>query len=206
MRFADINQRFTATVSEWLAKGYTINTATMRGSEGEIAKIDLTNGSEIIRVLLEDTSAPCVRLGERYYDFQRIVLTVGRATDQVVPNSSDTWKTVWNKHCDVLSCEDFYQIGWHSGWYGTREQAMAQQDLHWQRLHDREVNEDRNFDIEAVRQIVLPFVRRQKDCKSVRAAEVTEVSRTVSRSHHSVEVHYVVTARGHHFRLNGGRN
>ena len=30
MKYIDINQKFTAKVAEYIAKGYTINTATMR--------------------------------------------------------------------------------------------------------------------------------------------------------------------------------
>ena len=52
MKYADINRRFTEIVAEWLAKGYSINTASMSGSQGETAKIDLTDGKEIVRILV----------------------------------------------------------------------------------------------------------------------------------------------------------
>lgn len=53
MKYADINRRFTEIVAEWLAKGYSINTASMSGSQGETAKIDLTDGKEIVRILVK---------------------------------------------------------------------------------------------------------------------------------------------------------
>ena len=53
MKYADINCRFTEIVAEWLAKGYSINTASMSGSQGETAKIDLTDGKEIVRILVD---------------------------------------------------------------------------------------------------------------------------------------------------------
>ena len=52
MKYIDINRKFTDTVSSYLANGYHFNTATMNGSQGEISAVDLTNDSEIIRVLL----------------------------------------------------------------------------------------------------------------------------------------------------------
>ena len=52
MKFIDINRKFTAAVSSYMAQGYYINAGTMGGSQGEVAHIDLTNGTEIIRVLL----------------------------------------------------------------------------------------------------------------------------------------------------------
>ena len=56
MKFIDINREFTAAASSYMAQGYYINAGTMGGSQGEVAHIDLTNGAEIIRVLL--TSSP----------------------------------------------------------------------------------------------------------------------------------------------------
>ena len=49
----DIRNLYTQKVAELLAQGYQINPETMSGSQGEIAHIDLTNGSEILRVLIE---------------------------------------------------------------------------------------------------------------------------------------------------------
>ncbi len=52
MKKQDIRNAYTQKVTELLNQGYTIFPDTMNGSQGEIAHIDLTNGSEIIRVLL----------------------------------------------------------------------------------------------------------------------------------------------------------
>ena len=53
MKKHEIEAIFTAKVQEYIAKGYTISTTTMSGHQGEIAKIDVTNGEELIRILLE---------------------------------------------------------------------------------------------------------------------------------------------------------
>ena len=53
MKYIDINQKFTAKVAEYIAKGYTINAATMSGSQGEVAHVDLTDGKQVVRVLLD---------------------------------------------------------------------------------------------------------------------------------------------------------
>ena len=52
MKKQDIRNIYTQKVTELLNQGYTIFPDTMNGSQGEIAHIDLTNGSEILRVLL----------------------------------------------------------------------------------------------------------------------------------------------------------
>jgi hypothetical protein len=48
MKKQDIRNAYTQKVTELLNQGYTIFPDTMNGSQGEIAHIDLTNGSEII--------------------------------------------------------------------------------------------------------------------------------------------------------------
>ena len=49
MKFIDINREFTAAANSYMAQGYYINAGTMGGSQGEVAHIDLTNGTENIR-------------------------------------------------------------------------------------------------------------------------------------------------------------
>lgn len=53
MKFADINRQFTEIAESYLDHGYHINTATMGPSSGEVAHLDLTNGSVVIRIVLQ---------------------------------------------------------------------------------------------------------------------------------------------------------
>lgn len=204
MKFAEINRKFTETVAEWIGKGYTINTATMSGSQGEIAKIDLTNGSEIIRVLLNSSGHPITVINDRYYSFDIVELTVGRVTDSVKPNSPDTWATVWNNNLEIISSEEFYEIGRnrHEKWYGTKEEAIAQQDKNWERHEARTVSERTELLLLGAA-IVLTFVKRQPKCKSVRLGEIDRVTKTVSKNmfDDGYSVRYTVEARGNTYRL-----
>lgn len=202
MKFVDINRKFTEAVTEWIGKGYIINSATMGGSQGEISKVDLTNGSEIIRVLLNSTGHPITKIEDRFYSFDIVELTVGRVTDQIVPNSPSVWDTVWNEHLEVISSEEFYEIGRNrrEKWYGTKAEAIAQQDKNWERSEARKVSERTELDAAA---IVLPFVKRQQRCKSVKLHEITKVTKTI---HHNVfddgvHVNYAVEVRGATYRL-----
>lgn len=202
MKFAEINRKFTEAVTEWIGKGYIINSASMNGSQGEYAKVDLTDGREIIRVLLNCASHPVTRIDGRYYSFDIVELTVGRVTDNVKPNSSDTWATVWNQNLEIISSEEFYEIGRsrREKWYGTKAEAIAQQDKSWERAKARNVSQCTEFDAAAV---VLPFVKRQPKCKSVRLHEITKVTKTVSKNmfDDGVRVNYAVEARGNTYRL-----
>jgi len=206
MKFETINRRFTEIVTEWMSNGYTINTATMGGSQGEIGKIDLTDGKEVIRVLLDSFHKPCTRIEDRFYGFEGLELIVGRVTDPIQPNSEDTWNHIWNNRLEVISSEEFYQIGRgnRSGgkWYGTKAEAMAQQDKNSDRRAARRIEETREFP-EAVKEIVLPFIRRQPRSKSVKLSEITKVTKTVRYTGFGeIIVKYSAEARGQSYRLN----
>ena len=104
MKKQDIRNAYTQKVTELLNQGYTIFPDTMNGSQGEIAHIDLTNGSEIIRVLLE--RGLCWSHISDGFHGDVVTLTVGRA-------AADTWVgdrwdgTIWNSRL-----EPSFQIKW----------------------------------------------------------------------------------------------
>jgi len=205
MKFESINKKFTAAVAEWMAKGYYINTATMSGSQGETGKVDLTNGKEIIRILLDDFHDTDWKA---HHDFEGLQLIVGRVTDKVIPNSPDRMgNTVWNQNLEILSCEKFYQIGRYSRngqWYGSEDEAIAQQDKMWERYDNRDDRDERTELDERAKAIVLPFVKRQPKCKGVKLADITAVRKVVNRSRFdkTVSIRYEVEAKGKTYRLN----
>ena len=108
MKKQDIRNIYTQKVTELLNQGYTIFPDTMNGSQGEIAHIDLTNGSEILRVLL--TREHRWERGEGGYTGDTILLTVGRAAPDT--RVYDNWDgTVLNNRL-----EPRFQIEWD--WIG----------------------------------------------------------------------------------------
>lgn len=205
MKFESINRRYTEVIAEWMAKGYTINTATMGGSQGEVGKIDLTDGKEIIRVMLDSFGKPCEKIGDRYYHMEGVDLIVGRVTDKVTPNGSDTWENIWNEHLEILASEKFYEIGRarrsREKWYGTRDEAIAQQNKSSARYSGR-YNPEREELSEAAKEIVLPFVRRQPRCKTVKASEIESITKHHIESRTGKRyIKYTIKARGQVFNL-----
>lgn len=137
MKYADINKRYTEIISEYMAAGYTLNSSTMTGSQGETASIDLTDGKEIIRVLVS-----------RFNDwgdnasFEGVDIIAGRAdlSERITPNNDSTWGTIWNDRLQVLRKERFYQVGESrqgSKFYGTQEEAEAAYLLRFQRYKSK---------------------------------------------------------------------
>lgn len=133
MKYIDINKRFTEIVSEYIATGYTLNTASTNGSEGEISKVDLTDGKEILRVLVRRFD-DC----ESLHSLTGVEITVGRVPeeDRVTPHDDSNWFAPWNNHLDQLRQERFFQVGesQRSGkFYGTRQEAEAAWAVRFQR-------------------------------------------------------------------------
>lgn len=205
MKFESINKKYTEAVAAWMAKGFIINTATMGGSQGEVAHVDLTDGKEIIRVLLGNICVPCERIENRFYHLDGLSLIVGRVTDQITPNSPNTWQTLWNNHLEIVSEERFYEIGRQhrdgSKWYGTKEEAIAQQDKNAARYRARFMHNHYTLS-ESAKAIVLPFVKRQPKCRSVKLSEIEAVT------HHDITSRtgkrygqYTVKVRGNSFQV-----
>ena len=88
----DIRRIYTEKVAELLAKGYILHPETMSGSQGEMAHIDLTNGFEILRVLIETSLS---------FDGYGDILTIrlGRCMDEI----RGRWPTIWNNRLETLS-------------------------------------------------------------------------------------------------------
>ena len=180
MKYADINKKYTATVAEYLANGYTINTRTMSGSQGDYAHIDLTNGSEVIRIMVDT-----------FHDWTDISLEgleiiVGRADSEVEPNSENDYHTLWNTKLDIISRERFYEIGAdrrHGKFYGTLEEATAAQQLKVQRYIAKH-QDSKPEDITArAMEIAKRIIRREFKVKRINEAKVTVTKRngTVSK-------------------------
>ena len=212
MKFEAINKAYTAKVTEWLGKGYWINAGTMSGSQGEYAHVDLTNGKELIRVLMEDRTDH----GDDGWDWdEKTVVVVGRVTekDRVRIGSADRLgNTVWNNHLEELEVEEFFKIGRpHDGvqWYGTKEELKAQKAINKKRWESYNrlssmTCEKQVLDLTRTAPIVHDFVRRQKGCKNVRLGEINKVTKVIRKSYITGEitgVSYEVEVRNKVFKL-----
>ena len=193
MKKQDIRRIYTEKVTELLNQGWTIFPDTMNGSQGEIAHIDLTDGSEIRRVLLErDTHWDRMAGG---YCGDVIRLTVGKA-------GADTWVgstwdgTVWNNRLEPI-----FQIEWawlgrrrNSDWYVSLEEGRA---AHQKQL-DRYRNHDRNDRMvytdlpEACKSAALRWVQKQPRMKTAKLSDIEQVRKVTYEG----KTHYEIKAKG----------
>lgn len=170
MKYIDINKRFTALVTDYIAKGYIINSASMGGSQGERAKVDLTNGIEIIRIQIDTFHDWNSDLNLEGYQ-----IIIGRSTDNVQPNSSNDWSTVWSSHLEVISCERFYKIGsdrLNGEYLGTLEEAEQASEKRSQRYYLKKKQPVRFVPTPEMMAVAKKIVRSRFGVKRINDSEI----------------------------------
>lgn len=190
MKYIDINRKFTAAVSSYMTQGYTLNSSTMGGSQGEIASIDLTNGTEIIRVLLNGFS-----------DYKEMVtdggieLIVGRVTDDVHPNKANEYRTVWNNRLEVISSKKFYRLNNRAqdGFYGTEEEANAAEEKRFDRYKSRRSNDSAVDVTKKAAPMVKKYIHEKFGVRRVKMDDIKVVKHggcyTVTYHKHAAQLH-----------------
>jgi len=172
MKSKEINRIYTETVAALIAKGYQIHTATMSGSQGEIAHIDLSNGKEILRVLLNR---------EGFYDdspySDRVTLTVGRCTEELRINGfCHGYHTIWNNRLEALSETTWIEID--RDWYVTPDEAKALGELKFARRkrRSRRSTEYRQMP-DAFKSAALRWLKKQPRMKTCRLEDITKITK-----------------------------
>lgn len=122
MKYIEVNQRYTELVANYITAGYHFNTATMSGSQGEIARVDLTNGTEIITIYIESFSDWS---GVNELKGVQICIAHVSQQDELIPDCHEGYRTLWLSHAEVEYRERYYQVGRDANWYVTEEEAKA---------------------------------------------------------------------------------
>ena len=198
----DIENIYTDTVREYLDNGYRIYYPTMGGSQGEIAKIDLTNDKEVIRIFLgSKTENYREHPVHKYMDLDYFTIIVGRNTDKLWGDSfSDI---IWNEHLELISEIRFYKIGRkNNSFFGTKQEAIDAMLKYYERLKFRSFNwaEERiEINSDEAKRIVLPFVKRQYKCKSATVKDIEKIEKIIFKND---KVYYVVQVKGKRYKMN----
>lgn len=198
----DIENLYTDTIKEYLEKGYRIYYSTMGGSQGEIAKIDLTNDKEVIRILLESKNE-CYKDNpvHKYIDLNYFTIIVGRNTDKLI---GDTFfDTIWNGHLELISELRIYKIGRkNNSFFGTKQEAIYAMCKYYERLKFRSFDwaEERiEINSDEAKRIVLPFIKRQYKCKSATVKDIEKIEKVIPKNG---KVYYMVQVKGKRYKMN----
>jgi len=181
----DIRQIYTQKVAELLAQGYQINPETMGGSQGEMAHIDLTNGSEILRVLIETHGG----YGDSYGDL--LTIRVGRCTEKLTSH----WHIIWNNKLETLSEIKLAKIS--ETFYTTPEEGVRMADLRFSRWKNRRCEHRREVG-DAYKSVALSWLRRQPRMKTCKLEDITRMYR---RTRSDGAVCFEIEARGKTYYL-----
>lgn len=176
----DISRIYTAKIAELLPAGYQINPWTMSGSQGEIAKVDLTNGSEIIRVLIETSYE--FRIGEI------VTITIGRVVEQ-------GGLTIWNHRLEVCSQIKFAQIA--EDYYTTYDEGVKIEEKRAQRFA-RCANLPSPDLSDAYKMIALRWIQRKPRMKS---CQLKDIKRMIRMDDGCGRNRYYITAKNKDFTI-----
>ena len=195
----DINRIFTEKVTELIAQGYQINPATMSGSQGEYAHVDLRKGTEIIRVLLDDGSDY-----EEGVDFMRLM--VGRCTDEIRMGTFDRLgNTIWNNKLDIFFEIKFAKIA--ENYFTNMETGVQMRRKRYLRWKQKDRRARRDLP-DAFKSVALRYVQKQprmKTCKLFEIERVTRVNRTQWNETLPDLRGYEIVARGKTFFIKAPR-
>lgn len=182
MKINDINRKLTEKVAEYLTKGYIINTMSMSGHQGEVGKVDLLKGNELIRVWINSESNWSDPDG--FYG-NKLVLRVSKWKH---PYDSRRDITVWNS--EMIHKEEYvyYEIGRYNGniWYlDNLEDALACVKKGNKRYSRRRVYGSTLYDItsEVTKEIATKYLKNHKDYQRVSRDKIT----VCKRVHHGEE-------------------
>lgn len=178
----DISRVYTAKIAELLSAGYQINPWTMSGSQGEIAKVDLTNGSEIVRVLIEKSYYSNISVNAV------VTVTIGRVVEQY-------GRIAWNSHLEVRSQIKFAQIA--EDYYTTYDEGVKIGEKREQRLCNC-INWSSSDLSDAYKMIALRWIQRKPRMKSCQLKDIKSMTRRMDRCGRNT---YLIIAKGKHFTI-----
>lgn len=209
MTFAEINKRFTAKALEFMAEGYYINTSGLTyltcGYSHEFCHLELTNGKDIILIVLADKP---VSLS----DVRSVVLEVYEAKKDVLdrcycrPNMMRGASHIGTDKSSLIYAEEFFELDYshfQRNWFGTREEAESALKVHFSRTKNRRwVEADCGVHEktlpQAAHKIALKYIRRYY-YSSYKLSDITAVKKSVSYYHDTPKVTYYAEAKGKTF-------
>jgi len=197
MKQTEIEAIMTAKVAEYITKGYTFSTTTMSGHQGEIAKIDLRKGDEVIRAMLA-TETEWTDNGTR----EVVIFTIGRSTENVIDDAhpfNTMGKTFWNNKMDIIEQRRFYWIDRNADYFTedvNEYDAMRSKQRKRYRNHDD--YRPRKELPEAARMIAKQYIKRTTGKARVNSKEIKVFKGARYRGEN---IHYYAEYRGKTYQI-----
>lgn len=172
MKMLDITKKLTEYVGKYISEGYIISN-TMSGHQGEINKVDLVKGEELIRIWLNSDRSTWSDCKDAWHG-DTVVLRVSR-WKHPVNYKYDNMPTVWNSDLEDIVCLTFYHICGEDWYYDNLEEA-----LNYQRVHESRYQRIRFSYIDLIdvtspktQQIAAKYLKRKVGYQRVNAEKIT---------------------------------
>ena len=189
----DLDRIYTEKVSGLLAQGYQIHTASMGGSQGEIAHTDFIKDSEILRLLLEQGSDFRSACGDFYS------IRLGRHTEPLRGGYAD----IWNNRLETLFEIKLAKVT--DKYITTLDAAAAISEKRFARWQNSDRSNTARRELpDACKSTALRWVRKQPRMKTCRLEEIESVTRVCKTAWGKVLPDldcYEIKARGKVFKL-----
>lgn len=193
MKFAEINKMFTEIVSEYISKGYYINTGSMSGSQGEIAKVHLTDGKELICVYITHTCNKKVSYAENTHFLEAIEIVVGRSDAVDVIDERTPFLTVWFHELEIIKVKTFYSVARRSEFYTTDvSEAIVCEEKRYNRGM-RRLRHNIFFNSAEAKEIAKRYIKRKAGYKRVSVNEI-HVAKNINKK--TNRANYVIIYKG----------
>lgn len=181
----ELNKAFTEVVNGYLATGMTIHVNSMSGHQGEMAKVDLSDGTDVYRINMTDES--CYGEGKNEFHGRKVVITVEKFEGKDQSDGFRAFDTLWTgKGEQVGAPMEWYELGNNrKAWTDSIEYAGECQMKHYNRLDARDDHRWRDkeqeirMDSEEQRTFVRDMCRQHRGYGRIKRAEITKLTKTV---------------------------
>lgn len=183
----DVRRACTDMVAKYLMRGYTFNLVTESGTQGEIAKYDLTNngGKTVIRIMIVEDRE---NFGDRFYEsVDTLVIRVKEYEDL----RSSRHDTLWNSKGNLIEEKVFYYVTekFSNNILLTDDYDLIKAifNLRQNRLSSKPLrNSVPSEEVTSANMIKVAYraCRKIPGFKSVKVSEIEKVVRTWNRENH----------------------
>lgn len=191
----DIEREYTKKISEYLGQGYVVNLASMNGTQGEEAKIDLRKGNEVLRIYLDKSALyPTKTEGkEKYLSY---VDALSLIIKRYVEDGDFYSDTLWLKDGEEIYRKDYYYVVKNRKKGGeilvdTVDEILRIQDIQYKRRANRRQETVIYFLSDKAKEFARRVIAKRSTYKRISNQDIC-----VHKDFRGDKVHYVVSYKG----------
>lgn len=175
IRAEEIRAAYTAKVNEYLSKGMEISMRTMSGSQGELCKVDLTDGQSIYRIRLDRDYG---HFNEDFFygRYEAVVLIVEKF-EESGRDVFDNWDTLWNGKGEQIELVTYYSVDDKNIFTDSLEELRRIMKIRDNRRAARRISNNVALDQKRLT-MFYGLVRKQKGYSAITKKQIEKVTRT----------------------------